>query len=245
MKKRKTYYQILHVQQDAPLEVIRSSYRTMMQKLKMHPDLGGDEENAAMINQAYAVLANPSTRAEYDTSLEMVVQQTESEPFTDQQAKKKSYYAKQNDQAIDTTNICAFCKSTHNLGDKVLPESLCSICNSTLYPAVKQAYENCGQRIISRIDKQWPVTFSLNWPEIETYTGQTQDVSLNGMQILCNIALDVGQIIKIDSNSLDAVARVVNLREDFNSTGKQWRIGLEFLTLQFHSAHGTFVRLDI
>lgn len=41
MGHQKNYYQILHVQQDAPTEVIQSTYRTMMQKMKMHPDLGG------------------------------------------------------------------------------------------------------------------------------------------------------------------------------------------------------------
>jgi hypothetical protein len=37
---RRNYYRILHVQPDAPMEVIRASYRTLMQKLRFHPDLG-------------------------------------------------------------------------------------------------------------------------------------------------------------------------------------------------------------
>ena len=44
------YYRILHVQPDAPREIIRTSYLTLMQRLKMHPDLGGDHWNAALIN---------------------------------------------------------------------------------------------------------------------------------------------------------------------------------------------------
>ena len=53
MKNKRNYYRVLHVQPDAPKEIIRSSYRTMMQKLRMHPDLGGDDWNASLINEAY------------------------------------------------------------------------------------------------------------------------------------------------------------------------------------------------
>jgi DnaJ-class molecular chaperone len=68
MKNRRNYYRILHVQPDAPREVIRSSYRAMMQGLRMHPDLGGDDGNAALINEAYAVLTDPGQRAAYDSA---------------------------------------------------------------------------------------------------------------------------------------------------------------------------------
>jgi curved DNA-binding protein CbpA len=34
-----------------------------MQKLKFHPDLGDDEWNAVIVNEAYNVLSNPESRA--------------------------------------------------------------------------------------------------------------------------------------------------------------------------------------
>jgi hypothetical protein len=46
------YYAILHVDPAAPAEVIRASYRTLMQRLGAHPDLGGDHETAAQLNMA-------------------------------------------------------------------------------------------------------------------------------------------------------------------------------------------------
>ena len=46
------YYEVLHVHPEAPEAVIRASYRALMQKLKMHPDLGGDADTAARINEA-------------------------------------------------------------------------------------------------------------------------------------------------------------------------------------------------
>lgn len=45
------------------------SYRTIMQKLKKHPDLGGDEWDASVINEAYAVLSDAKLRAAYDERL--------------------------------------------------------------------------------------------------------------------------------------------------------------------------------
>ncbi len=69
MKNRRNYYRLLHVQPEAPLEVIKASYRSLMTQLKGHPDLGGDHDAAVLLNEAYAVLSNPAKRREYDATL--------------------------------------------------------------------------------------------------------------------------------------------------------------------------------
>src|ERR1700689_2715695 len=66
---RRNYYRILHVQPEAPGPIIPASYRAMMSKLRLHPDLGGDTAGAALINEAYAVLSDPAKRASYDQKL--------------------------------------------------------------------------------------------------------------------------------------------------------------------------------
>ena len=51
------------------MEIIQASYRTIMQKLKAHPDLGGDTWNASVINEAYQTLVDPIRRTYYDEKL--------------------------------------------------------------------------------------------------------------------------------------------------------------------------------
>lgn len=68
-KNKRNYYRVLFVQPDAPMEIIQASYRTIMQKLKAHPDLGGDTWNASVINEAYQVLIDREKRVAYDALL--------------------------------------------------------------------------------------------------------------------------------------------------------------------------------
>ena len=66
---RRNYYRILNVQPDAPIEIIRNNYRTLLQKLRMHPDLGSQHWNASAITEAYNVLPDTDKRAAYDKRL--------------------------------------------------------------------------------------------------------------------------------------------------------------------------------
>ena len=70
MNNRLNHYQILHVQPDAPVDIIRASFRTLMTKLRHHPDLGGNHDTAVLLNVAYAVLSDPSRREQYDRTLQ-------------------------------------------------------------------------------------------------------------------------------------------------------------------------------
>lgn len=62
------YYEILQVHPRASQEMIKKVYRTLMGELGAHPDLGGDEERAKLINEAYAVLSDPEARRAYDAA---------------------------------------------------------------------------------------------------------------------------------------------------------------------------------
>ena len=60
------YYEVLQVHPRASAEMVRKAYRTLMGEMGGHPDLGGDEERAKLINEAYSVLGDPDVRRAYD-----------------------------------------------------------------------------------------------------------------------------------------------------------------------------------
>jgi len=60
------YYEILQVHPRASQEMVKKAYRTLMGEMGGHPDLGGDEERAKLINEAYTVLGDPALRRAYD-----------------------------------------------------------------------------------------------------------------------------------------------------------------------------------
>lgn len=67
-----TYYSTLQVVEDAGPEVIKGAYRFLSQK--WHPDknlenIAGAEHMSRVINEAYAILCDPASRAEYDDRL--------------------------------------------------------------------------------------------------------------------------------------------------------------------------------
>lgn len=82
MDKTHNYYQLLHVLPDAPAPVIKASYRAMMQKMRHHPDLGGDPSRAQWLNEAVDTLCNPARRAIYDRELQASISRLNCEAKT-------------------------------------------------------------------------------------------------------------------------------------------------------------------
>ena len=58
------FYRVLQVDPDADQDVIRAAYRALA--AKHHPDIGGQAEQMAELNRAYAVLSDPVVRSTYD-----------------------------------------------------------------------------------------------------------------------------------------------------------------------------------
>lgn len=62
-----SYYEVLMVTRDAPLEVIRAAYKALSQK--WHPDRNDHEsapEIMALLNRAYETLSDPERRRQHD-----------------------------------------------------------------------------------------------------------------------------------------------------------------------------------
>ncbi len=226
-----TFYELLHVHRGAPEEIIRASYRTMMQRLKHHPDLGGDPGLAAMINEAYAVLTDPARRQAYDQTLDRA------QSGADSQRPNPQPQHPTHDPLLG----CWFCKTPHDLGIRVSEDDACSVCRSPLYTAEKQRLEDACKRAVERIRKQQTIRFFTHWPQARGYRGRTEDISLNGLRFSTRRELSAGQIIKISGDSMDAVAHVTHA--SLQSSGWRRRIiaGVSFLTLRLASPIGGFV----
>ncbi len=64
----RTYYDVLGISETAPDAVVKAAHRALMKSL--HPDTAtGDLAQAKAVNEAFRVLASPSSRQEYDDKL--------------------------------------------------------------------------------------------------------------------------------------------------------------------------------
>jgi hypothetical protein len=233
----RNYYEVLHVSRDAPVEIIRGSYRTLMQQLKHHPDLGGDTSTAARINEAYAVLSSASRRAEYDARLDVMAkaaQSTQAGPTQSQPAASAA-------RAVDSSRHCVFCETPHSFGANVELDAVCSTCSSPLAAAENRRMESGGQRGIERIGKHQQITFFTHWPQTAGFVAHVEDMSLNGLRMVTREDLTAGQRIKILSDVVEAVAQITHCRYERNGWTKRCVAGVAFITLRFGSSVGGFV----
>jgi len=228
------YYQVLHVQPDAPTEVIKSSYRTLMQQLKMHPDLGGDHVSAALINEAYGVLSDPQKREAYDRDRVQAhgaaADHTATTPDAEQTGSRR-----RRAPAGGGHHQCPFCHEGH--GRQVSANSLCTECGSPLLRMKNPRSNADWLRALDRMPREMPVRFWVAWPQEQPGLGTATDVSLTGMGFVTSEGLARDQFVKLDSELLQAIARVVHCRP----ANGGWQVGVEFFTLRLARTRGAFV----
>lgn len=233
----------------------------MMQKLKMHPDLGGDHESAALINEAFAVLSDPKSRADYDARGAAAVNPTA--PAED--AEQPGYGSGDVDRPGDptgtaagtgfeesrldpdpdpTSDNCLFCSARCRSIQHREPDDVCGNCSAPLYPAEQRRFEVDSQRAIERFPTHTTAAFSVTpGPGLE-HQGLVQDISLNGLQLRAASELRRNQIVLIRTDVLYAVARVINSRRLTADSATLWRVGLVFLTMKLNKSRGSFISVD-
>lgn len=232
MTNRHDYYRLLHVQLDAPTEVIQASYRTLMQKLKQHPDLGGDDSNAALLNEAYAVLCDAQKRAQYDRQQSGARVKHAGHPQTSPPAADS--VAPGNDRVS-----CVFCTTPNVCIDEDESVDECRACGSPLQPATRWELESASQRAVQRIRHSARLTFFERWPQQMGVHGEVEDLSPNGMRFNSMQPVAVHTVIKIDMESLLATGRVVKCTDQ--GPDGRYATGVEFLTIRFRATRGTFI----
>lgn len=240
MQNRRNYYRILHVQPDAPTEIIRMSYVTLMQRLGKHPDLGGDHEEAALINEAFATLIDPERRAVYDRELALA----RALPGYRSRARRREDAATPSraTEPAGHANACAFCGVACSAGDRKRPDAVCAACASPLRPPDRVVDASAARRAIARLPKRMAITFYLAWPH-PGFSGTTRDLSPHGMRFTSAVNLMAGERIKIDCAVCSAVAVVRHSRETPGQPGT-WEAGVEFLTLRLEPTRGVLLAVD-
>ena len=233
MNDKRSYYEILHVQPDAPKEIIQSSYRTLMQQLNAHPDRGGDNQLAALINRAYAVLTNDTKRSEYDRELQKSNAESSATSSTG------SYQVDDEKLRLDTA--CPFCKTEFGYREHIPKDAFCNKCKSPLHPAEHNRLDETGQRKMHRIGKRSSVSFYTRWPQLRAHSGTTENISQDGMMFITPKRLTVDTMLKIHCTQFQAIGRVVHCRQSGNLFDPVWQIGVEFLTMYLRSPRGMFV----
>ncbi|NOR26654.1 MAG: DnaJ domain-containing protein [Desulforhopalus sp.] len=247
MKNRRNYYRILHVQPDAPLEIIKSSYRALLLKLKKHPDLGGDHWESTLLNEAKEVLIDPRKRSKYDRDfLKPYSRSSQSKSscaservHPDGSAGMSSVFS-----GAVSSHACRFCNKVEQHSVSLMPETRCSSCHSPLYPTHKIKNSGLAKRAFQRIAKDFVITYYIEWPSLKEFHGQTSQLSPTGMQFCTDQYLQPGQIIKINSRYVEAVAKAVyclNSSLPMNNPSPGNIIGVEFLAFISLMTPGTFV----
>jgi hypothetical protein len=232
MENRRNYYRVLQVQPGAPVEIIRASYRTLMQRLRVHPDLGGDHWNATVINEAYAVLTDPARRASYDRDFMAELRRSPTAAITQSAAPRGRTRA--------APRRCPFCRRSARPGADHEPDALCAGCGSPLHRATMRWSPDHGQRAIERLPRHHPLQIYTSWPAPQGYAGESRDVSLNGISFVTTELLVPQTIVKLDSEICKAVAEVAHIRVEDDGGDGLWLAGARFLTVLFPRTRGAF-----
>ncbi|MFT3818921.1 MAG: DnaJ domain-containing protein [Rubrivivax sp.] len=239
---RRNLYRILHVQPEAPLEVIRASYRTLMSTLRAHPDLGGDPEAAARINAAYAVLTDPARRRAYDQQLRAAGRAPARAPTpapapaaAPPPAAAPSAAVAQDAATWRADRACPFCR--HALPAALHADSRCAACDSPLFPRPHfDRGELLGRRRSPRSARALAAALRLPGRPGD-HPARLRDLSLSGLCLLSPLPAAERSAMRIVTADFDAVAVIVGCRRH----GGDWLLHGELLTLRLLRSQGVFV----
>jgi len=226
---RRNLYRILHLQPEAPHEVVKAAYRALMTTLRAHPDLGGDNDQAARLNAAYDVLGDPQRRRDYDRALRKPARGA---------AAAEAQAAVTDPWSWLADRRCPFCHQAFT--GQPRPEMRCSRCDGPLAIAPtseRAASELLGRRRGERYARDLDATIRLPG-ETADRPARLRDLSLTGLSLLSTQRIAKGTPLRVVTGSFDAVAAVVACRP----YGAAFTVHARLMTLQMlRSARGVYV----
>ena len=229
---RRNHYRVLHVQPDAPVEVIRSSYRTLLSRLRLHPDLGGTHAQAVLVNQAWEVLGDGARRAAYDASLH-----EDGRDGPAQRAQPLAAAATPPGLTLAAGGLpallaCPLCN--HAVNYPVQHDSRCSHCQSPLARLPEPSHDGqelFGRRSAVRRHQDHVAQVYLGWPA-PALPVRWRDLSLSGLSFYAARPVPVGQRLRLVDSALEGVVEVVNCRAQgrVHTVHARWLTGLVLQT---------------
>lgn len=230
---RRNWYRVLHVQPEAPMEVIRASWRTLMARL--HPDAGGAHADAALVNAAWQVLGDPQRRAAYDRELRRHTEAARAVAGTSSAGAAMSQAYGGSIQPGSTP--CPLCAQTGPCQPR--PDTRCLRCEAPLAALPlpgSLAHELLGRRGAARRDRGHAATLRVGWPSPELPV-RWRDLSLTGLSLWAPQPLPAGRRIHLIDHALELVGEVVDSRPQ----GRLHSVHARLLTLMPKQATGVFV----
>ncbi len=251
MDNKRNYYRLLHVQFDAPSTVIKSSYRSMMQKLRMHPDLGGDEDYAKLLNEAMSILLDKEKRAEYDRSQKSNIygQRPRQGPLSgnknaDEVVKEQDTTIQKLDNPVNT-GFCLFCNSllvTDVVNAYTLPDVFnneCAVCKAPTQKVGDYPHSTKKKiRALQRVAYDLSTDVKLNSTGEPSLQMDMQDFSIQGACLISVDDVPTEQRILILSDYVKAVSEVKYSHQNVDGS---WRLGVKFYTLKLTIPKGELI----
>nr|WP_296751422.1 DnaJ domain-containing protein [Thioalkalivibrio sp.] len=245
---RRNHYRILHVQPDAPAEIIRASYRSLMLKLRHHPDRGGSHHAAVTLNGAYRTLSDPERRRAYDRTLSMAQRAPWPRSLTTAipAGPPEPGHAGRGHVAGDVVadgvaaGLCSFCQAPKP--SRISEDSRCACCGGPLTPVsgmLGERSEPEGRRTVPRIGKDAAALIYPAWGRPAT-RAQMRDLSPAGISLFTSAGVLAGDVVRVVAESGDFIARVVQTRE----RGVQRSVHAQFLAASFTEQRGVFVSVS-
>ncbi len=225
MKNRRNYYRLLQVQPDAPLEIIRASFRTLMRDLKQHPDLGGSTGNAALLIEAHETLSDSMRRAAYDETLPA-------------RYNRKATHSPSSEKIRTISDACLLCGRP--LARRISTGGHCPECGIPLLGPDQPTIHHSFKRSLDRIKRNEKISYWSTWPQ-KPREARMSDVSPRGMGLFCKEHLGPGTILKISGPKILASAIVTNLREEIKEGQRLYLVGVRFLAVDFEENRGNFI----
>lgn len=237
------------MQFDAPALVIKSSYRTMMQKMRLHPDLGGDAGDAQLLNQALGTLLDPKKRAVYDQwlrkyhpeSCKLGRRSNESPEHVVEPPKPSATPDLNTKSSAVKLVLCAFCQTENHRPDLhnknwANHTPSCRHCEAPLSEVESVELSTADDlRRLYRHVLHTRCEIQLSADSVKKLSAQVMDFSVLGLSVQHRGQILEGSCVLIKSQKFVCVARV---SYSINKPEGQVLSGMEFLTLDLTMPRG-------